>query len=129
MKSPAGGHSQTGLNSPSRNLIMPNTALEFKSKSKPASGTTKQTQSFTSDKLDWCNSLMADHQLDARANVVGFCIAQTINQRTGLARLSDETIADKPASQSDGFRERGLRSVSAAGSSGSEQAMRISTRC
>jgi hypothetical protein len=75
---------------------MPNTGPQFKSKSKPTpETTTKQTQSFTSAKLDWCDLLMADHQLDARAKVVGFCIMQAINEESGHWKISDETIADK----------------------------------
>lgn len=54
-----------------------------------------QQKSFTGDKLDWMTALSADPRLDSRAFEVGFCIAQHVNQRTGLAILSDETIADK----------------------------------
>jgi hypothetical protein len=54
-----------------------------------------QQRSFTGDKLDWMAGVSADPRLDARAFEVAFCIAQHINQQSGLARLSDETIADK----------------------------------
>lgn len=57
--------------------------------------TKEQQRSFTGDKLDWMTGLSADPRLDSRAFEVGFCIAQCINQHSGLAILSDETIADK----------------------------------
>jgi hypothetical protein len=56
-----------------------------------------QQRSFTGDKLDWMTGVMADPRLDARAFEVAFCIAQHVNQHSGLAILSDETIADKTA--------------------------------
>jgi hypothetical protein len=52
-------------------------------------------RSFTGDKLDWMTALMADTSIASDAKVVGFCIAQHINAETGLAILSDDTIADK----------------------------------
>jgi hypothetical protein len=52
-------------------------------------------RSFTGDKLDWMTALSSDPRLDARAFEVGFCIAQHVNQKTGVAILSDDTIGDK----------------------------------
>ena len=52
-------------------------------------------RSFTGDKLDWMNAVSADPLLDARAFEVAFCIAQHVNKASGLAILSDDTIADK----------------------------------
>lgn len=55
----------------------------------------KQQRSFTGDKLDWMTALSADPRLNARAFEIGFQIAQHVNKATGLAILSDDTLADK----------------------------------
>lgn len=53
-------------------------------------------RSFTGNKLDWLTAVMGDARLhDARAFKVAFCIAQHVNQETGTAILSDETIGHK----------------------------------
>ena len=54
-----------------------------------------EKRTFTSDKLDWVNALSADPRVSSEAFEVGFCIAQHVNQRTGKAILSVETIRDK----------------------------------
>lgn len=53
------------------------------------------SKSFTSDKLDWLNAIMADNLLNPTARNVGYWIAQHINERTGKAMLSDKTLSDK----------------------------------
>lgn len=55
----------------------------------------EQKRSFTGNKLDWMGAVMSDPRLDARAFEIAFCIAQHVNQQTGIAFLSDEVIADK----------------------------------
>jgi hypothetical protein len=55
----------------------------------------QQVRSFTGDKLDWMSGLSGDPRLDSRAFEVGFCIAQHVNRKTGVAILSDDTISDR----------------------------------
>jgi hypothetical protein len=52
-------------------------------------------RTFAGEKFDWLTALNADPLMDARAFKVGFCIMQHVNQHSGKAFLSDETIADK----------------------------------
>jgi hypothetical protein len=62
------------------------------------------SKSFTSLKLDWINALMSDGEVSSTAFRIGFCIIQHVNERTGVAFVSDETISDKT-----GIRNRQVR--------------------
>jgi len=72
-----------------------------------------EVRSFTSQKLDWITAMIADHRLDARAKIVGVCIAQHINQHTRTWILSDEVIADKTGIPKRGIQRarRSLRTI------------------
>lgn len=50
---------------------------------------------FTGHKLDWMKCVSFDRRLESYDFKVGFVIAQHVNQHTGTAMLSDETIADE----------------------------------
>jgi hypothetical protein len=63
------------------------------------------SKSFTSLKLDWINALMSDSKISSTAFRVGFCIIQHVNEHTGLAFVSDETISDKTATCNRQVRE------------------------
>jgi hypothetical protein len=55
----------------------------------------EKKRSFTGDKLDWMTALMADDRLDPGAKVIGFCIAQAVNQESGCAFIGETTLSHK----------------------------------
>jgi Helix-turn-helix domain len=56
---------------------------------------TKSATTFTGRKLDFLNCVAFDRQVQSIDFRVMFVIAQHVNEKTGTAFLSDETIADK----------------------------------
>jgi hypothetical protein len=52
-------------------------------------------KTFTSQKCDWINAVLADHSLSHGAKVVAVCIVQHVNEKDGYASPSEPTIADK----------------------------------
>jgi hypothetical protein len=70
-------------------------AVDVRSDASDTADAKAAQRSFTGDKLDWMTALSADPFMDARAFEVGFCIAQHVNAKNGIAILSDDTISDK----------------------------------
>jgi hypothetical protein len=56
---------------------------------------TSAKKSFTSEKLDWINSLMMDHRLKPIERLGGIAYAQTVNEQTRISKASDQLIADR----------------------------------
>lgn len=62
---------------------------------------------FTGRKLDWCKCVRFDPRLQPTDKVIAATIADHINERSGIAQVSDETIAIKTsASVSTVIRSR-----------------------
>jgi hypothetical protein len=55
----------------------------------------QEQASFTSRKLDYCKACNFDPRVEPYDFKVVYLIAQHINEKTGMALLSDETIADE----------------------------------
>jgi hypothetical protein len=63
--------------------------------SKPQPAENPAATTFTSRKLDWLNCAAYDRRLEASDIRVALVIAKFINAKTGIARVSDEVIADE----------------------------------